>query len=67
MADVKSKSGYAPLCLTLVFMFGAVVGVLTVDLFHTPLIRSIIALGFATLAFHLTHQPYWLSKFFNKK
>lgn len=69
MTDVKSKLGYNSMCLTLVFMFGAVVGMVTVDFFHAPILRNLLVLLAATVAFHLTHRrstrPAWLSKFFN--
>lgn len=65
MADFKCKLGYAPLCLTIVFMLGAIVGMLTVDFFHAPMSRNILVLIVATIAFHISHrQPAWLSKFF---
>lgn len=56
-----------PLYLTLVFMFGLVIGMLTSDWRHGPWFHSVAVIGLATTAFHLTYsRPNWLSKFLRK-
>ena len=67
MQQSKCKNGYNASCLTLVFMFGAIVGILTSNYGEASLTRNITVVTIATIAFHLTHnQPRWLSKFFNR-
>jgi hypothetical protein len=67
MQGAKYKNGYNPLCVTLVFMFGTIVGMFTCEFEHISLIRNVMVTAIATVAFHFTHsQPRWLSKFFNK-
>lgn len=63
----KCTINYNPFCITLVFLFGGIVGMLVSDFVHLPLFRNIVVLLVATTTFHLTHhQPVWLSKFLKK-
>jgi hypothetical protein len=49
-------SVFSPLCMTFIFMFGCIIGMILTDLNHYPLIRNILVVVFATVAFHITNN-----------
>lgn len=50
----KGCERYNPVCLTLVFLFGLIIGSFTTHAEHSVL-RSLYAIIITAIAFHLTH------------